>query len=129
LEHNTGWRIGQGPKSGETVTEGLLDSLKPLTSLPNTLFIAYAVFVAFNAIRNPMAVFRPESAGAVIVYISMFFLPLAAVAVYNASRKKVRAAGNVSVAVTTFFIVFSMVAELHYETTNRQRMVERGLQY
>lgn len=118
---------GQNQKSGGPVTEGLLDNLKPLTSLPNTLFIAYAVFVAFNAIRSPIAVFRPESAGAVFEYMAMFFFPLAAVAFYNVSRITVRAAGNLSVAVTVFFIVFSMVAELHNETTNRQRMVEREL--
>lgn len=118
---------GKGPKSGKDVTEGILDNLKPLASLPNTLFIAYAVFVAFNTIRNPIAVFSPESAGAVIEYMAMFFLPLAAVAAYNASREKVRATGNISVAVTVFFIVFSMVAELHNETRNRQRMVDREL--
>jgi hypothetical protein len=128
LEQDTGHGdTTQAQKSGGSFSKGLLDSLKPLTSLPNTLFIAYAVFVAFNAIRNPIAVFRPESAWSVIGYMAMFFLPLAAVAVYNASREKVRATGNISVAVTVFFIVFSMVAELHNETRNRQRMVEREL--
>lgn len=128
LEQDTGHsEIAQNIKNKGLFAGGLLDSLKPLTSLPNTLFIAYSVFVAFNAIRNPIAFFRPESVWVVIGYMAMFFLPLAAVAVYNASREKVRATSNISVAVTVFFIVFSMVAELHNETRNRQRMVEREL--
>jgi len=100
------------------------ETSRPMATLPNIFFSAYAAFVIFSIIRNVVAAQRPESLGTVIGYMAMLFIPFAAVAVYNLARSNEKLIGKASVGITAFFLIFSMVVELESASKNRQRLAE-----
>jgi len=114
----------QAKGSGGPLPGSPPETIRPMSSLPNVFFLAYAAFVIFNIIRNAMADQRTESLGTVIGYMAMLFIPFAAVAVYNLARGNEKLFGKASVVITAFFLIFSMVVELGNASKTRSRLTE-----